>query len=100
MPTGVQEADDPIREGTMTLSYTVTDRGRVTDLKLVDQQPDVFVDLQKNVVREVRRRIFRPRFENGEPVATGTQVLVHRFYYRQSDLDAAREAAGDESEST
>lgn len=87
-PTGIQEADDPIRQGTITMSYTVTDRGRAEDLKLVEQQPDAFVELQRNVIREVRRRVFRPRFEDGEPVATPGQVLVHTFYYRQSDLDA------------
>jgi tetratricopeptide (TPR) repeat protein len=95
-PTGVQEVDDPIRQGTITVSYAITDRGRVTDLALVEQQPDVFADLQSEVLREVRRRIFRPRFEDGEPVATPNQVLVHSFYYRQSDLEAARQAqAGD-----
>ena len=93
VPTGVQEADDPIRQGTITMSYTVTDRGRVADLTLVEQQPDAFVDLQRDITREVRRRIFRPRFEDGEPVATPSQVLVHSFFYRQSDLDAARQAA-------
>ena len=93
--TGVQEVDDPIRQGTITVSYSITERGRVTDLQLVEQQPDVFVDLQRNVIREVRRRIFRPRFEDGEPMATPGQVLVHTFYYRQSDFDAARQAQAD-----
>jgi tetratricopeptide (TPR) repeat protein len=90
-PTGVQNVDDPIRQGTITVSYSISDRGRVADVELVEQQPDVFVDLQKDVIREVRRRIFRPRFEDGEPVATPNQVLVHSFYYRQSDFDAARQ---------
>ena len=91
-PSGIQEVDDPIRQGTITMSYTVTDRGRVTNLKLVEQQPAAFIDMQKDVSRELRRRIFRPRYENGEPVASPNQVLVHSFFYRQSDLDAARQS--------
>ena len=94
-PTGIQDVDDPIRQGTMTVSYSITDRGRVTDLEVVELQPDVFVDMQRNVIREVRRRIFRPRFEDGEPVATTNQVLVHTFYYQQSDLEAAQQAQAD-----
>jgi hypothetical protein len=41
----------------------------------------------------VRRRIYRPRLEDGEVVATPDLILVHKFFFRQSDLDAARSAA-------
>jgi tetratricopeptide (TPR) repeat protein len=100
-PTGVQDVDDPILQGTITLSYSISDRGRVGDVELVEQQPPELVDLQKTVVQVVRRGLFRPRFEGGEAVPTLDQVLVHDFYYRQSDLEAARQMqGGDETDST
>jgi len=96
-PSGVQELDDPVQQGTITLGYAISPRGRVVDLRLIEHEPDAFTDLQSVLLREVRRSIFRPRFEDGSPVATENQVLVHRYYYRQSDLDAARTVAAEAS---
>ncbi len=92
-PVGVQDADNPVLQGTVTMSYGISTRGRVKDLKLIETEPPEFTGMQQLVLRELRRRIFRPRFENGDPVDTPAQVLVHTFYYRQSDLDQRREAA-------
>ena len=97
-PTGVQDADDPIRRGTVTMSYSISERGRVANLKLVENQPPEFLDVQRTVQREMRRRVFRPRFVDGESVATENQLLVHSYYYRQSDLDALRETSEAEVE--
>lgn len=96
-PSGAEEVEDPVLQGTITFSYAVSARGRVVDLRLVEHEPSAFVDMQKIIQRELRRSIFRPRFENGESVITGNQILVHRYYYRQSELDTARELAADES---
>ena len=43
--------------------------------------------------REVRGRLYRPRFEDAEPVKTTGQVFTHLFYYKQSDLEERREEA-------
>ena len=45
----------------------------------------------RNVQRELRRRIFRPQFDESGPIQSPEQVLTHRYYYRQADLDAIRE---------
>jgi tetratricopeptide (TPR) repeat protein len=99
-PTGIQDADDPIKEGNITISYSISERGRVTNLKLIEQRPSAFEEYQSSVQRLVRRTLFRPRFEDGEAVPTQDQVLVHTFYYRQSDLDAANEAIAKGDDST
>jgi hypothetical protein len=54
--------------------------------------------MEGEVVRELRRRIYRPRFVDGDPVDTEGQALTHRFFYLQSDLDQRLAAAngGDE----
>ena len=99
-PTGIQETDHPIKEGSITMSYSISERGRVTNLKLIEQRPSAFMEFQRSAQRLVRRTLFRPRFEDGEAVPTENQVLVHTFYYRQSDLDAANKAIAEEDEST
>jgi len=91
--------EDPVLEGTVRVTYDVSVRGRVADLKLVEAEPPEFTDMQNTVQREVRRRIFRPAFVDGEAVTSTAHEFVHLFRYRNSDLEAARTAA-DASEET
>ena len=84
---GVQ-SDDPLLQGHVRLSYEITTRGRADEIKLIEANPPEFVDMQRYVQREIRRRIFRPRFEEAKAVLTPDQQLAHTFFYRQADLDA------------
>ena len=84
------ETEDPVRQGRVVISYVVSTRGRATRVKLVEAEPSEFTDMQRDVEREVRRRLFRPRFENAEPADSKELLFEHTFYYRQSDLDALR----------
>ena len=93
-PVGKDDPNNPLYEGTVTMSYDISTRGRVTNLKLIETEPPEFESMQKTVQQELRRSVFRPRFEDAEPVTATDQVLVHTFYYRQSDLDGARAASG------
>ena len=43
--------------------------------------------------REIRGRLYRPRFEDAEPVKSSNQVFTHLVYYKQSDLEERREEA-------
>ena len=54
-------------QGVVTLSYSVTNRGRVIEVELVEAQPPEFDDMQQLVQRELRSRLYRPRFEDAEP---------------------------------
>jgi len=83
-------SDNPILQGTVSLSYNVSVRGRASDIKLLEADPPEFLNMQKVLHRELRRRVFRPRFFEANPVASLDQVIVHTFFYRQSDLDALR----------
>jgi hypothetical protein len=51
-----------------------------------------------HVQREVRRRVYRPRLQDGEVVDTPDLVLVHKFFFRQSDLDAAKAQPEDDQD--
>jgi tetratricopeptide (TPR) repeat protein len=85
--------EDPLLQGNITISYVVSARGQATTLHLIQAEPPELTKMLNHVQREVRRRLYRPRLENGEVVATPDLILSHRFFYRQSDLDAALAAA-------
>lgn len=84
--------ENPLLQGSVSISYTVSTRGRAADLKIIEAHPTEFERMINLVQREVRRRIYRPRLEGGEVTETPDLILVHKYFYRQSDLDAARAA--------
>lgn len=88
-----QTGSDDIRQGNIVIGYDVSDRGRVTNLNVVEATPKEFEDIQDTVLREVRQRVYRPRFVDGQPVDTPGQIYAHTFYYQQSELDEMRAAA-------
>jgi hypothetical protein len=91
---------DPVLQGHITIRYDISTRGRPTDLELVEAQPPEFEDMQRAVQRAIRRRIYRPVFVDGEVIETKNRIYVHDFKYRQSDLDAVREPAPADEESS
>ena len=90
-----ESREEAMLQGSVSFSYTVSTRGRAGDLELTDARPADFDRMINNVQREIRRRIYRPRMLDGAVVDTPGQELEHRYYYRQSDLDAARAASGE-----
>lgn len=90
-------ADPDLREGRIVVSYDVNTRGRVSNLAIVEAKPAEFEDMRNDVIREMRRRVYRPRLADGQPVETEDQVLAHTFYYRQNELDDLREQAAAEN---
>jgi len=73
--------------------FEISARGRVGGLKMVEAEPADFANMQRMVMREVRQRLYRPRYQDAQAVASPDQFLEHTFYYRQSDLDKIRAAA-------
>ena len=97
-PNEIVTMSDEYEQGSVTVSYTVTNRGRVIRLKPVEVYPAEFTDMEKTVHRELRSRMYRPRYEEADPVISEGQVLTHMFYYKQSDLDERRaEAIGSDT---
>ena len=95
-----QLEDDSLREGHVIVSYDVNTRGRVSALKIVEATPAVFDDMRRLVQREVRTRIFRPRFENAVPVESTNEIFTHSFFYRQEELEELREKAAAAAEAS
>jgi tetratricopeptide (TPR) repeat protein len=92
-PTIEPNPDDPVLQGKITVTFVVSTRGRATRLKLIESEPSDFPEMEKYVEREVRRRVYRPRFKDAEAVESRDQLFVHTYYYRQSDLDAQHDVA-------
>ncbi|MEM7433213.1 MAG: hypothetical protein AAF351_14930, partial [Pseudomonadota bacterium] len=89
-PDAPTETDEPALEGEVAVAYVISSRGRATKLKIVDADPEEFGDMVRFVTRELRSRVYRPKFIDAEPVNSDEQLLTHTFYYRQSDLDRIR----------
>jgi tetratricopeptide (TPR) repeat protein len=90
-----EQDDSTLRQGRIAVTYNISVRGRVANLKMIEAEPSEFTNMQRYVQREMRRRVFRPLLENGTPVESAEQMLVHNFFYRQADLDALQAAAAD-----
>lgn len=84
----VNNLGESMRQGNITIEYAVSARGRAVDLKVIEAQPAEFEEMLRGVGRELRTRVFRPRFVDGEPVMTEGQLAIHKFFYTQADLDA------------
>lgn len=97
VPTG-QEI--PLSQGSITLRYDVSSRGRPVNLKIVEAQPQEFVDMHRKVQRELRRRIYRPRYTADGPVATEDLVINHKYFFQQAELEALRAPPPPETEET
>lgn len=90
-------ANSEIREGRIVVTYDVSSRGRVGNLRIIEEEPGQFDDMRRTVVRELRTRIFRPRHVDGHPVDTPNQVFRHTYYYLQDELDQMLDTTEDES---
>ena len=98
--TDRQLEDDSLREGHIIVSYDVSTRGRVSGLKIVEATPTEFDSMRRLVQREMRTRIFRPRYEDAEPVESINEVFTHTFFYLQGDLQKLREEAAAEADAS
>ena len=73
----------------MTVNYVIDNRGRprVSEIRT---QPDEFSDMERMVVREIKRRRFRPMVVDGDMTQSEMQTYTHEFRYRQSELEEIR----------
>jgi TonB family protein len=91
-------ADNPnmFGDGIVMARYTVTDRGRVEDVEIIESDPSGLLD--DKVVSALRRSYFRPEFQDGLPVSRPDMTFVHEFKYDKTELKVAEEEKSDENE--
>ena len=84
--------------GTAVYRYSVSTRGRSTNVRLVESDPPGLDDMYQSVGRQIRRIMHRPRLEDGAPVQTDDLTFNHTFYYREADLPNAPVPASTEAD--
>ncbi len=77
-------------QGRIVTKFTVNTRGRARNFEIIESFPGGLADMEKSVLREMRRLIYRPRLEDREIVDTQNLTYTHEFYYRASDLKPAK----------
>ena len=77
---------DNFERGTIVVGFTIGKNGKANNITLVEANPPGLVEMENNVLREVRDLIHRPRFVDGEIVEVEDVTYTHEFFYRNSDL--------------
>ena len=79
--------------GSAMYSYSVSPRGRAVNVRLMEADPEGLDDMYQSVGRQLRRRVHRPRFVDGDVVQTDNVTFNHSFYYREADIEGTPAAA-------
>jgi tetratricopeptide (TPR) repeat protein len=74
--------------GTIEVGYAIDTSGQATNIRLIEARPAGLVEMENEVLREVRDLIHRPRLENGKIVPVDGMIYTHEFFYRPTDLIA------------
>jgi tetratricopeptide (TPR) repeat protein len=98
---GIDEDDEPpgddvtLLEGKVVTKFTVDTRGRARDYEIIEADPAGLEEMERDVLREMRRLVYRPRMEGGEVVDTNDLIYTHEFFYREKDLPSYEEEEQD-----
>ncbi len=88
------KADGPgLKDGYVLLGYSVTEKGRAKDVRVIESEPTGIVD--KPLIRAFEHSTFRPRMEDGHPVPTEQLIYRHTFRYRPKPGSDPTEAGSD-----
>jgi hypothetical protein len=74
-------------EGHIHARFTVTDRGRVADVEVIEAEPTGLPQMEARVRYGVKDFIYRPAHLDGVPVESNGILYRHDFYYRTEDID-------------
>jgi len=78
--------DEEFQQGKIVTKFMVNNRGRARDIEIIESHPPGLPELEKEVLREMRRLLYRPRLEDRRVVDTENMSYTHEFFYRESDL--------------
>jgi tetratricopeptide (TPR) repeat protein len=74
--------------GTIVVGYAIDTSGQSANISVIEARPPGLVEMENEVMREVRDLIHRPRLENGQIVPVDDMTYTHEFFYRPTDLTA------------
>lgn len=81
--------EDDFVDGEMTLAFTVDERGRTKDFRIVQANPEDFTQMEIRARNLVDDFVYRPRYVAGEPVVTGELQHKIEFFYLPSEYQTA-----------
>jgi len=76
---GSPEADDIENPDTVTASFDVSASGKVRNIRILEVKGEDARALERSAKRQLARARFRPRMQDGEPVATDGMKLRYVF---------------------
>jgi len=79
--------DDNLKDGFVLVSYTVTEKGRAKDIKVIESEPPGLMD--GSIVSTYKRSYYRARRVEGDAVASNDIAARHDFKYFKSSGDKA-----------
>lgn len=82
------------REGEIVISYTVNERGRTQDIRIVTADPPDFSHMERRVRNAVKEFVFRPRYEAGQVVVSPEQQYRAQYLYLQDEYRASLAKSG------
>ena len=81
-------------DGEIVMEFTVNNRGRTQDLRVVEADPPNFSHMERRVRNAVKEFVYRPRHVEGMAAATRNQQYRVRYFYRPSEYRASIAKAG------
>ncbi len=81
LPAGINPTDSPstYATGHIISQFTVTRRGKLRDIGLLEISPERSEKIEIEVKRAMTRFVYRPRFERGTAVDTSGQFIRYEF---------------------
>ncbi len=75
--------------GEITVGFTVDDRGRTRDLRIIAADPPNFSQMEKRVRNAVEEFVYRPRYVEGKAAAASDQRYRASYFYVPSEYQAS-----------
>jgi tetratricopeptide (TPR) repeat protein len=79
---------DEYLQGEIVVAFTVNDRGRTEDHRVIEAEPANFSQMEFRVRNAVEEFVYRPRFVDGVATDTGDQQYHAKYFYLPHDYEA------------
>lgn len=70
LPQVDKKLEEERKTTTVLASFDVSGNGRPKNIRIIESDPENATSARRRAKKTIRARLYRPRFENGEPVAT------------------------------
>lgn len=70
LPQVDKKLEEEKKTTTVLASFDVSGNGRPKNIRIIESDPENATSARRRAKKTIRARLYRPRFENGEPVAT------------------------------